>query len=440
MFENEEEKLREFRSDLEDLKIPTDQLNKAIHDGFRIGDKEFRGKRRKRGKSLLGLAIAAVFILSFAASIRISPVIASSVASIPGMEKVVRYIHNDKGILGIVANNYFQQIDASQTNDNFTLTINEVILDETGMVISTTLEAPYKIKEVPYKNISIHHNGKEIPPNTTGYHFSEKWVEKPLNQIDNIIEVLFSEKQTFATQDFTLEAELNDAKGTVISIPFTVPKKVEKGKVYALNEEIEIDNQKMTIKNVTVYPLRVAVDIEFDQSNSMEIMGFDDIRIEDENGEVWSSAENGIREHRTSVTKRTIYLQSNYFAQPKSFHLKMNKIQALPKDEAFLLVDLEKQKVLKQPSSDKIGIVKINGGKVEASFTLDKNYGDTLFSDAVDADGEVVKFDGQETATMNGRYVTTSVTFDGKNYNNPIKINFGAYPNYINGNIAIELK
>ena len=74
-----------------------------------------------------------------------------------------------------------------------------------------------------------------------------------------------------------------------------------------------------------------------------------------------------------SETGRTIYLQSTYFAQPKSFHLKMNKIQALPKDEAFLLVDLEKQEVLKQPSADKIEIVEINEGKVEASFTQDKN-------------------------------------------------------------------
>ena len=118
----------------------------------------------------------------------------------------------------------------------------------------------------------------------------------------------------------------------------------------------------------------------------------------------------------------------------------MNKIQALPKDEAFLLVDLEKQEVLKQPSADKIGVVKINEGKVEASFTQDKKYGDTLFSDAVDADGEVVKFDGQETTTMDGRYVTSSVTFNGKHYNNPIKINFAAYPNYINGDVSIKLK
>ena len=119
---------------------------------------------------------------------------------------------------------------------------------------------------------------------------------------ETIIEVLFEDKQDFVTQDFTLEVELDDANGTAFSIPFTVPKKVKKGKVYALNEEIEIDNQKMTIKNVTVYPLRVAVDIDFDESNSMKIMEFEDLRIEDEDGEVWSSVENGIRGHGASET------------------------------------------------------------------------------------------------------------------------------------------
>ena len=140
MFENEEEKLREFRSELEDLKIPNDQLNQAIHDGFRIGDAELREKRRKRRRSLWSLTVAAVFVLSFATSIKVSPVIANAVAALPGMDKLVEYIHKDKGLEGIVANNYYQKIDASQTKGDVTLTIDGVILDETGMVISVALE------------------------------------------------------------------------------------------------------------------------------------------------------------------------------------------------------------------------------------------------------------------------------------------------------------
>ncbi len=71
MFENKEKKLHEFREDLEDLIVPNDQLNKAIQDGFRIGDSELRASRRKRRKSLWSIAVAAVFIHSFAASLRI---------------------------------------------------------------------------------------------------------------------------------------------------------------------------------------------------------------------------------------------------------------------------------------------------------------------------------------------------------------------------------
>ena len=56
------------------------------------------------------------------------------------MDKLVEYIHKDKGLEGIVANNYYQKIDASQTKDDVTLTIDGVILDETGMVISVALD------------------------------------------------------------------------------------------------------------------------------------------------------------------------------------------------------------------------------------------------------------------------------------------------------------
>ena len=44
-------------------------------------------------------------------------------------------------------------VHASQMKDDLTLTINGVILDESGIVISYTLEAPYSIEELDYKKI-----------------------------------------------------------------------------------------------------------------------------------------------------------------------------------------------------------------------------------------------------------------------------------------------
>ena len=77
------------------------------------------------------------------------------------------------------------------------------------------------------------------------------------------------------------------------SLPFELKENVKQGKTIVLNEEVEIESQKITIKEITIYPLRVAVNIAFDEANSKEILGFEDMRLEDENGEVWGSIRNG---------------------------------------------------------------------------------------------------------------------------------------------------
>ena len=105
------------------------------------------------------------------------------------------------------------------------------------------------------------------------------------------------------------------------------------------------------MKEITVYPLRVAVNIEFDEQNDMEILQFEDMRIEDENGEVWSSIQNGTSGFGGVGNKeRTYFLQSNYFKEPKKLYFKFDKVQALPKEESYLLIDLEKKEVLNKPT------------------------------------------------------------------------------------------
>lgn len=437
MFENEEKQLQEVRSKLEELPIPNEQLNDAIQSGFLIANSEWRAKRQKRRKSLWTIAIAAVFMLAFITSIRVSPAFANAVASIPGMGKLVEYIQYDKGLQAIMDNDYYQTVHASQMKDGLTLTINGVILDESGIVISYTLEAPYSIAALNYKEIELYHNGKEVPPGTLSYKNPDQQYE---NRREDIIEVLFSAKQSFATQDFVLDLQLENEMETTFSLPFTLPKEVKKGKVFELDIVVEVENQKMTIQEITVYPLRVEVKVSFDESNSMKILNFMDMRIEDEKGEVWSGIRNGTSGLGFSENEQTFYLQSNYFEQPKKLYFKFNKMQALPKDESYLLVDLQKQEVIKQPSDGEIEVTEMTQNTIVARFQVeDEKFGYFLFFTAENADGEKVESDSSGSWS-DGEYQYSSIHFT-KNYNESLlKVNFQAYPNYINGDISVELK
>ncbi|WP_342513324.1 DUF4179 domain-containing protein [Sporosarcina sp. FSL K6-1522] len=435
MFDNEEKQLREMKSELDKLPIPTEQLNDAIQQGVLVADAKWRTKRRKRRKSLWMTVAAAVLLLAFVTSIRVSPAFANAVASIPGMGKLVEYIQFDKGLQGVMDNEYYQSIHASQTKDDMTLTIDGVILDESGIVIAYTLEAPYSIEDLDYKDIKLYHNGEEMPPGMMSYNNPD---QKHPNRREDLIQIVFGEKPSLKGQDFVLELQLKGAKETVFSLPFTLPKEVKKGKVFVLDKEIEVENQKMTIQEVTIYPLRVEVKVAFDESNTMEILYLEDLRIEDDRGEVWSSTRNGVIGQGGSA----FYLESNYFKRPEKLYLKLNKIQAILKDESYLLVDLQKKEVLKQPSDGKFEVTTMTSSMLEGRIreeVIESERGYFIFSAAEDADGNDVGYASQGNWNYEG-YENYNIKFEKQPYKNPIRINFSAYPNYINGDISIELK
>ena len=64
-------------------------------------------------------------------------------------------------------------------------------------------------------------------------------------------------------------------------------------KEYDLNKIVEIDGQRITIKKVKVYPTRIGVDIETAIENSKTLFTFEDLRFENENGDVWAGVTNG---------------------------------------------------------------------------------------------------------------------------------------------------
>ncbi|MBE1555082.1 DUF4179 domain-containing protein [Sporosarcina limicola] len=433
MFENEEKQLGEIKSRLDDLQIPEDQLNDAIQQGFLLADSALRTQRRKRRKSLWTIAIAAIFLLAFVTSIRVSPVFANVVASIPGMGKIVDLVEFDKGLQGIFANDYYQPLHVSQTKDDLTLTIDGVILDETGVVISYTLEAPFSLNGLKYKEINLVHAGKIVPPGSWSYDHPN---QPHASRKEDIISILFLDKQAFDTQDFALEVQLDNAKETA----FTLPEKVKKGKVYTLNKEVVVEQQKMTIRDITIHPLRVVVTMTFDEANTMKLLNFENMRIEDGKGEVWSSIRNGTSGLGFGENEQTFYLQSNYFEQPKALYFKMGKIQALPKEEAYLVVDLQKQQVLKQPSDGKLEVTKMTLDTIEARFPKGKeqfNY--HLFLGTENVDGESVDYEHKSSWRDEG-YEYAGILFRTDQLKNPLKISISAYPNYINGDVSIELK
>src|SRR5690606_33921402 len=105
-------------------------------------------------------------------------------------------------------------------------------------------------------------------------------------------------------------------------------KPVAEGKVYELDRTVTVDVQKLTIQSITVHPLKVAVKIKEDPENTMDILQYEDLRIEDGDGEVWSRITNGMTATQDENGTDLYFLQSNYFEQPDLMVFRMNRMQA----------------------------------------------------------------------------------------------------------------
>lgn len=435
MFEKEEEMLNESKQRLEQLQIPNQEINDAIQQGML----KAKDKKRSKKKTLWALTVAALLMVTFVTSIRVSPAFANAVASIPGMERFVYLIQFDKGLEAIIENDYYEPIGVSQVEDNITFTIDGVIIDETGMEVFYTLEAPFSIEKILYEKVDVLNDGKSLSDNA-GITYGSVGQEKA-NRIEEQLSFTFQKAKQFTSQQFELMLKLENDKQTTFHIPFTLKNKIQQGKIYTLNQEVKMDGQKMLVKKITVHPLRVAVDIEFDEHNDMEILQFEDMRLEDENGEVWSSIQNGASGFGGVENKeRTYFLQSNYFKEPKELYFKFDKVQALPKNESYLLVDFGKKKVLEQPSKGKIEVTNIFSNSLEVKYRpIRENHSYSLFSQGKNANGGVVDIPTQSTWNYE-EYQYSEITIDAASIINPVRIDFIAYPNYLDGSVSVQIK
>ena len=435
MYEREEEMINKSKKRLEEITIPDESIDNAILDGLR----KAKAKKRKQKQTIWALAVAAILMISFVTSIRVSPAFASAVASIPGLERFVHVLQPefDKGLEAIIENQYYEPVGISQTKDHITFTLDGVIIDETGAEIFYTLEASRSIENIEYTDIKLFNGDKEL----TGSISYNSPNQKEDNRKVDKFSFTFSEIEKFDTKNFTINFDIEEGgNNTNFEVPFTIKNDLMSGKVYEVNKEVVIDRQRVFIKEIKVYPLRVALTMRFDEGNDMLFLQFEDLRLEDEKGEEWSSIRNGATGFGgVEDIEKTYFLQSNYFKEPKELYLKFDKVQALPKEESYLLVDFHKKEILEQPSFEKIEVIKILSGGLELRYKpMKEKHTYSLFSQGENANGDIVDITSQSSWHYE-EYQYAEIQLEG-NMINPIKLPFYAYPNYLKGSASIQIK
>ena len=437
MYEREEQQLRNLYDRIE---VPIELLDEAIFSGFHKAKAEEK-KHSRRKRLLVTMAAAAIILVGFFSSIHFSPAFANYISIIPGMEKIVDLIRTDKGKISAIENDYYEKIDVSQEKNGLKFTIDGAIADENGLVLFYTVTSKDKKKMLETTNVQLESaDGKSLDFGTimAGRGFYSDKGEKTFS---DLFEFYF--QSPFDAKKLELKVLVkSDNLKEEFTLKFDLNKEIHPKKSYALNKTVTIEGQKIQFLTVDIYPLRAAIHVKMDPNNRKRLLGFDDLRLVDENGETWNKINNGITANGISPDESILYLQSNYFREPKELYLVLNKLQAVDKDEASVVVDTEKRQILKQPKGGFLSNLRVEGNDLIFDLHTEKEFNAFPFTTITDANGKVINSESSFLHTRNMKGITElGVDISNlKNQPNPISLELTAYPSWIRGNVKVKVK
>ncbi len=455
MFEEEKKILEQRKNTIDQIEVSKDKLYAAVQSGFDKAQKERLSKRTKVIKrSSWSIGIAAILLISFITSLNVSPAFAKKVASIPGMERIVEMIQKDKGLAAAVENEFYQPLNLSQEKGGITVTLDGVIADEKGMVIFYTVQSKKKNLplEIDYLKLNNEYNGN-LPASDTTF-----WSSAPPTIEDNVFSSIMT-LENFGNHIFWDGKLLwsiglkNGDKVEHFQIPFMFKKSDVASKTFDLNKEVTIEGQRIKVERVTINPIRAEVKLKIDSNNSKKILAFDNLKFINDLDDEWILNNRGTAFGSIDGSEWTITLQSPYFNNSDSLKLVFGKIEAIDKGDAFILIDTETKKFLKQPTESIFTNLEVENNKVRFIMDVKGDYTMLVSSSFLDNEGKefFIKYNysnpwGRKNY-VNGSLMTTDdkgikLEFElpTDSLKNPLRFDIYSFPSWIEEDVEIEIK
>jgi hypothetical protein len=434
-----------------------DCIDDYIKRGINLG----QVKKKKTKIRIYSNVAALIIFVFFSASIRVSPVFASYISKVPGLQYLVNLINYDKGIKDAVENNFIQNVNMSQEHEGLVFTIKDMIIDNSKAIIFYSIKNKTDHKFVNIADIKLKDDNGKVAIMGTDFDLFDNQNMMDEKKLLGKVDFNFNE-ETIIPDRLFIEVKLQDevtnestsqvkryilASTWKYNIPIDKEKIENMKEVYNLNQTIEIEGQKILFKTVTITPTQIAAEIEYDKSNSKKILRYDDIEIVNEKGEKWGTIMNGVTGTRKDDDHRTMYFQSNYFTSPKELYIKGSGIKALDKDKLKVIVDVDKKILLKAPD-DKLTLKSVTAREGETFLefgllkhdNLEKDNGYIFQFQFEDSEGNIIhNISCGTSSNIAERQIYYIIPTDIK-LKNPISLIIDDYPSRIKGDFKVKIK
>ncbi len=299
------------------------------------------GKKKKRSWIWIATSVAAAFVLAFVGVVNAFPGVAVAMNDVVGLKELVQLVTVDPGMKACLENEYAQYIGEEQLmDDGHYSKVYYVVADKTHISIF------YKT-DVPYKGAEYHHFANAFCAD--GCAIAAIW---SVNSYETDIEDLYELRITFLDElkenmlpesiqmviDFgkTWEEGYEAEEGGFIQEPeATATYEIRLDNVffvepfvYDIQEEIELDGQKLLFENIEVYPTMTRLYYREDSNNTYELMDIDVVLIDDK-GNVYEKIEESdmyIEDETGTITGTATSFHSSYFEEDVSLQIEIRGV------------------------------------------------------------------------------------------------------------------
>ncbi|CAM3857175.1 DUF4179 domain-containing protein [Cohnella lubricantis] len=352
------------------------RMNDAILAGIRQA-KERKRLTRSRNRLRSAAAIACCFaLIACLFTIRISPVFASMLRDIPGLEKFVDMIDRsaDRGLQLAADNDLMQPIGLSDEHDGGKFTIEGIIADQSRMVVFYELESETAKRLNLWRTELSDGNGQHLSASTGVANENpiqelgrsvvrgtiditlagdRQWPDQVRLEIGTMEEssAALPEPDQNVTDYSTKDPDFGprEGNGPDYTVMFPIDRKKFESLIreYPIDQTIEAEGQRITFERAVVSPLRIALYLHYAEDNTKKIFDTGDIHLVDENGEQWRTIGGSYR-----MDHPILYFESNYFHKPKHLTIEGGWLRALDKSKLQVMIDTEKQQIVQAPDDN----------------------------------------------------------------------------------------
>ncbi|MEK3884916.1 DUF4179 domain-containing protein [Paenibacillus sp. PL2-23] len=423
------------------------KIDASIIMGLQVGKR--RGIRYRGSRFSIQLGAAAIcMLLLLTAFVRISPTFAAFMKEIPGFSGFVELISYDQSLSSAIENEYLQLVGISVEKNGYKLTVNGVIADSQRLVLLYTAEGP-GINEknstfLPYE--LKNEKGQELSAVIASSHYYRE--SKHNNEVvQDYLDILMS-PDTPVPQQLNFRLKLGE-EWLEVDVPIDHSEFVEREERININQEIEIEGQKIVIENAIITPLQVAISFKADPSNKMRLNHFIDLQLVDERGRTYIT-NSGMGDLDNSITRN---FQSPYFQKPKKLTLSARGIHLSERDLS-LTINTETGETLSAPDNNlKLIGTSSNTDTLILELLLKQNDPEgsrvmyTLFkSEGTFKDAEGIEYNLEDSGNVSMRWdsgsneATYSYSIPNRSYAQPLTFKIEEYLGYALQDIKVKIK